>query len=43
MGEFFSDGEFVPLTREQRDILDRWGRLSDEEKKLIADLIAHMK
>lgn len=43
LGEFFSDGEFVPLTKEQRDILDRWGRLSDEEKKLIADLIAHMK
>ena len=43
LGEFFSDGEFVPLTKEQRDILDKWAELSGDQKRLVFDLIVNMK
>ncbi len=43
LGEFFSDGEFVPLTKEQQDILDKWAELSDDQKRLVFDLIVNMK
>jgi transcriptional regulator with XRE-family HTH domain len=43
LGEFFSDGEFVPLTAEQRSLLDKWAVLSKEQKQLIFSVIDHMK
>ena len=43
LAEFFSDGEFVPLTKEQRDILDKWAELSDDQRRLVFDLIVNMK
>lgn len=41
--EFFSDGELASLTTEQRDILNKWARLSAEQKQLVLDLISNMK
>ena len=43
LAEFFSEGEFVPLTAEQRDILDKWATLSMEQKQLVLGMIANMK
>ena len=43
LAEFFADGESVPLTGEQRDLLDKWGRLSDTQKRLILGVIENMK
>lgn len=43
LGEFFAEGEFVPLTSEQRDLLDKWALLNAEQKKLILDMICNMK
>ena len=42
LGEFFADGEFVPLTEEQRTILDKWSMLNAEQKQLILSMIANM-
>lgn len=35
MGEFFAEGEFVSLTVEQRELLDKWAILTPEQKQLI--------
>ena len=43
MAEFFSDGEFVPLTEEQRKILDEWAQLNSEQKQLLLSMIENMK
>jgi len=43
LGEFFADGESVPLTEEQRDILHKWSLLTAEQKQLILNMIANMK
>ena len=43
LGEFFSDGESVPLTKEQRELLDKWAGLSDIQKELISGVIENMK
>lgn len=43
MAEFFSDGEFVPLTVEQREVLDQWARLNSEQKQLLMAMIQNMK
>ena len=43
MAEFFSDGEFVPLTEEQRKILDKWAQLNSEQKQLLLSMIENMK
>ena len=39
MGEFFAEGEFVSLTVEQRELLDKWAILTPEQKQLILDMI----
>lgn len=41
--EFFSDGELASLTTEQRDILNKWAKLSAEQKQLVLDLISNMR
>lgn len=43
MAEFFADGEFVPLTEEQRKILDKWAQLNSEQKQLLLSMIENMK
>lgn len=43
LGEFFAEGEFVPLTEEQRALLDRWASLSVEQKQLVLNMIENMK
>lgn len=43
LAEFFSDGEFLPVTKEQRTILNKWAGLSAEQKQLIFGLIENMK
>jgi len=43
LGEFFADGELVPLTEEQRALLDKWAMLNAEQKQLIFGVIENMK
>lgn len=43
LGEFFSNGELVPLTEEQRNLLDKWSQLSSEQKQLILGMMDNMK
>ena len=43
LGEFFAEGEFVPLTEEQRELLDKWALLSNEQKQLVLNMIGNMK
>lgn len=42
LGEFFSDGDLVPLTSEQRTLLNGWAALTDEQRQLVLDMIANM-
>ena len=43
LSQFFAEGNFVALTPDQRDILDRWATLTEEQKQLILGMIANMK
>lgn len=43
MAEFFADGEFVPLTEEQRKVLGKWAQLNSEQKQLLLSMIENMK
>jgi transcriptional regulator with XRE-family HTH domain len=43
LGEFFSDRQLVPLTEEQRDLLDKWAALTSEQKRLVLQMISNMK
>ena len=43
IGEFFAEGELVPLTGEQRALLDRWTLLTTEQKQLILNMMDNMK
>lgn len=43
LAQFFSDGTTVELTREQRDLFDRWVSLTAEQKKVFYDLIKTMR
>lgn len=43
LAEFFSDGAFVPLTKEQRGLLDKWAGLSDAQKEIIWGVFENMK
>lgn len=43
LSQFFAEGDFVALTEEQRDILDKWVTLTAEQKQLILGMIANMK
>lgn len=42
MGQFFSEGEMVELTEDQKKLFDRWVFLSKEQKQLIYDMIKFM-
>ena len=43
LGEFFADGDFVPLTAEQRELLNQWSALSEEQKQLLLGVMANMR
>ena len=43
LAQFFADGDFIPLTQEQRDLLDKWAMLSDTQRTLILNMIDNMK
>ncbi len=43
LGEFFAEGELVPLTEEQRELLDKWALLTVEQKQLVLNMIENMK
>lgn len=43
MGEFFADGELMPLTEEQRGLLDKWALLTAEQKELVLNMLDNMK
>lgn len=43
MAEFFADGEFVPITDEQRKVLDKWAQLNNEQRQLLLGMIENMK
>lgn len=43
LSEFFADGDSVPLTKEQREVLDKWAGLSDVQRKLLLGVIENMK
>lgn len=43
LSQFFAgDEEAVPLTQEQRDLLEKWGALTPRQKKTLLDLIENM-
>jgi len=43
LGEFFAEGDLMPLTEEQRGLLDKWALLTDEQKQLVLNMIENMK
>ena len=43
LSQFFAEGDFVPLTSEQRELLDKWASLSNEQKELVLNMIANMR
>ena len=43
LSQFFAEDDFVPLTAEQRGILDKWAALTEPQKQLILGMIENMK
>ena len=43
LSQFFSEGNFVELTEDQRDLFDRWVALSEEQKSLLLELVKNLK
>ena len=40
--QFFAEGNFVPLTKEQTELLDKWALLSKEQRKAALEFIDKM-
>ena len=43
LSQFFSEGNFVELTDEQKELFDRWITLSNEQKQLLMELVKNLK
>ena len=43
LAQFFSEGNIVELTIEQKELFDRWVTLTKEQKQLLFDLIKQLK
>ena len=43
LAQFFSEGNMVELTGEQKELFDRWVTLTKEQKQLLFDLIRNLK
>ena len=42
LSQFFAEGELVDITEEQRGVLTLWNRLSEEQKRIVRDLMENM-
>ena len=43
LSQFFSEGEgMVFLTQEQKEMLDHWSALNEQQRKIIIDLLKNM-
>lgn len=43
LSQFFAEGDFVSLTAEQQNMLDKWATLNEDQKRLVLDMIENMK
>ena len=43
LSQFFAEGDFVSLTAEQQNMLDKWATLNEDQKRLVMDMIENMK
>lgn len=43
LSQFFAEGDFVSLTPEQQNILDKWVTLNEDQKRLVLNMIENMK
>lgn len=44
LSQFFAeDADSVPLTKEQKELFDKWANLTSSQKKIIEDLIKEFK
>ena len=43
LGQFFTEGELVELSKEQREFFDEWVMLTSDEKKLIKQITEKFK
>jgi len=43
LAQFFSEGNIVELTDEQKELFDKWVILTREQKQLMFDLIKNLK
>jgi transcriptional regulator with XRE-family HTH domain len=43
LSQFFAKGDFVSLTAEQQNMLDKWATLNEDQKRLVLDMIENMK
>lgn len=43
LAQFFSEGNIVELTDEQKELFDRWVSLTGEQKQILLELVRHMK
>jgi len=43
LAQFFSEGSFVELTDEQKELFDKWVQLTEEQKNLLFQLIKNLK
>jgi transcriptional regulator with XRE-family HTH domain len=43
LAQFFSEGSIVDLTREQKELFDRWVTLTSKQKNLVIDIIKNFK
>ena len=42
LSQFFAEGDLVDLTPEQHETLAIWNRLSDDQKRIVRDLMINM-
>jgi transcriptional regulator with XRE-family HTH domain len=43
LAQFFSEGNVVELSDEQKELFDRWVTLTGEQKRLLLELVKNMK
>jgi len=43
LAQFFSEGNIVELTNEQKDLFNKWVSLTGEQKQLLLELIRQLK
>ena len=43
LSQFFSEGNFVELSDEQKELFDKWVTLTKEQKKLLLELVKNLK